>query len=124
MKKSPFDHRQDRQLGEALRSALTGTNEAAFVERVVGKAAEQQGRVYSGGEWWEVLSAWARPGLAASAFGVAAAAMLWFTGVGDQTITDGLPTDPVQASAEIPEVFLTTQPPGLNEVLAMEFGNQ
>ena len=32
MKVSPFDHRQDRELGDALRSALTGSDEAAFVQ--------------------------------------------------------------------------------------------
>ena len=123
MRYSPFDHRQDLELGEALRSTLTGTDEASFVQRVVCRAAEHQVRVYSGGEWWDVLSAWARPGVAAAVIGVAAAVTIWFVGIGAQTNTDTVAPDLVQASAEIPEVFLETQPPGLNEVLAMELGN-
>lgn len=122
MRKSPFDHRQDLELGEALRSTLTGTDEASFVQRVVGRAAEHQGRVYSGGEWWDVLSAWALPGLSAAGVGVAAAATIWFVGFDGQPTAD-TPPDLVQAAAEIPEAFLTTQAPLLDEVLAMEFGN-
>ncbi len=51
MKVSPFDHRQDRELGDALRSALSGRDEAAFVRSVVASAALQQERVDAGGEF-------------------------------------------------------------------------
>lgn len=123
MKYSPFDHRQDRELGDALRSVLSGRDEAAFVRRVLDSASKSGGQIYGGAEWWEVLSAWARPGLAAAVIGVAAAAIMWFAGVRNSQIADTPPPDLVQASAGIPETFLTTQPPLLDEVLAMEFGN-
>jgi len=123
MKGSPFDHRQDRELGDALRSALSGRDEAAFVESVVASAALLQDRVDDGGEWLEILGAWARPGLAAAAIGMAAAATLWI--IGARGTADGatLLADPLQASVEIPAEFLAAQPPDLNEVLALELGN-
>ena len=123
MKVSPFDHRQDRQLGDALRSALSGENEAEFVQSVVASAALLQDQVDDSGDWLEILSAWARPGLAAAAVGVAAAAILWWSGPGTPSDGAALLADPLQASVEIPAAFLAAQPPDLNEVLALELGN-
>lgn len=122
MKVSPFDHRRDHELGNALRSALTGRNEAEFVQRVVDGAAELQRGVY-GREWWEILSGWARPGLAAAAVGLVAAATLWWSASRDQSDTAVALGDPLRAAVEIPAPFLAAQPPDLNEVLALELGN-
>jgi len=123
MKPSPFDHRQDRELGDALRAALSGQNEDAFVQSVLAKAALFQAGGGESGDWWDVLSDWARPGLAAAAIGLAAAAVFWWTGLGDSANPVMFLDDPLQASAEIPAAFLTAQPPDLNEVLALELGN-
>ena len=123
MKPSPFDHRQDHELGEALRAALSGQDETAFVQSVLASAASLQDGVHDGGDWLEILGAWARPGLAAAAIGMAAAAILWLSGA--QTPSNGaaLLADPLQASVEIPAAFLAAQPPDLNEVLALELDN-
>lgn len=123
MRVSPFDHRQDRELSEALRSALSGRDEAAFVRRVVDSAADIQQQRIDGGDWWEILSAWARPGLAAAVIGTIAAAAFWWNGTGSSLDTSTLLADPLQASVEIPAAFLASQAPDLNEVLALELGN-
>lgn len=124
MNSSPFDHRQDRELGDALRAVLSGKDEAEFVETVMARAAEFQDRESGITDWWEILSGWARPGLAAAAAGVVAAVVLWWIGISGFTgAQTSLPADPLRASAEIPAVFLTSQAPDLNEVLAIELGN-
>jgi hypothetical protein len=61
-----FDHRPDRELGAALRAALTPADPAGFVARVRA-AAERRGA-----PTWDILARWARVGIAAAA----AAAML------------------------------------------------
>ncbi len=123
MKASPFDHRQDRELGEALRSALTGQNEAEFVRRVVDAAVDIQQLQAGGDEWWEILNVWARPGLAAAAIGTIAAAALWWSGSRGPIESSTALADPLQASVEIPAAFLASEAPDLNEVLALELGN-
>ena len=122
MKNSPFDHRQDRELGDALRAALSGSDEEKFVRRVVAAAELQQQQV-ADGDWWEILNVWARPGLAAAAIGILAAALFWWRGMASPTETQTALADPLQASAEIPAAFLASQAPDLNEVLALELGN-
>ena len=123
MKVSPFDHRQDRELGEALRSVLSGSDEVEFVQSVMASAALLQDRVDDGGDWLDILGAWARPGLAAAAIGMAAAATFWWSGSRGADNESALLADPLQASIEIPAAFLAAQPPDLNEVLALELGN-
>lgn len=123
MKVSPFDHRQDHELGAALRSALSGQDEEEFVRRVVGSAVEIQQHLSDDDVWWEILNAWARPGLAAAAIGTIAAAALWWNGTRGPTETSIALDDPLQASVEIPAAFLASQAPDLNEVLALELGN-
>lgn len=122
-KTSPFDHRQDRELGDALRSALTGSDEEAFVRRVVTAASAVDLRHVDGGDWLEILNDWARPGLVAAAAGMIAAAVLWWSGAQAPTDTTAALADPLQASVEIPAAFLASQEPDLNEVLALELGN-
>ena len=123
MKASPFDHHQDRELGDALRSVLSGRDEAAFVQSVVANAALQQDHVVDDGDWLEILGGWARHGLAAAAIGLAAAAILWFSGSPGTDSGTTFLADPLQASVDIPAAFLTAQAPDLNEVLALELGN-
>jgi hypothetical protein len=65
-----FDHRPDPALGEALRAALSSSDDAAFVRRVMERVPQTIRR----DPWWEVLSEWARPGVAA-----AVAALVVFT---------------------------------------------
>lgn len=57
---TPFDHRPDAVLGRALRAALSGADDAAFVARV--KAA---GDAAHPGHW-EVLASWAHAGIVAA----------------------------------------------------------
>ena len=123
MRNSPFDHRQDRELGDALRSALTGHDEESFVRGVVNAAARLQLHRADEAEWWEILNEWARPGLAAAAIGAAAAAALWWSGSQNSVATTAELADPLQAAVAIPAEFLTSQAPDLNEVLAIELGN-
>lgn len=56
----PFDHRPDRALGSALRAALAGDGEPAFVARVLARV----GRPLA---YWEVLASWSRAGITAAA---------------------------------------------------------
>jgi hypothetical protein len=69
-----FDHRPDQVLGDALREILTPGDNAAFARRVM----ERVPQFVAGESWWEVLGAWARPGVAA-AVAVLAAATVWMT---------------------------------------------
>jgi hypothetical protein len=89
---SPFDHRPDPEIGAALRQLLTTTDDAAFAARVEAAAAPLFRRGTPG--WWEVLGAWARPGVAA-ALAVTATATLWLAVASlrsdrDVTIEDAL----------------------------------
>ena len=56
---SPFDSEQDRELGEALRVALTPESNHEFVSRVLARLPATRSS-------WEVLAGWARPGIAAA----------------------------------------------------------
>jgi hypothetical protein len=68
---SPFDHRPDPELGDALQSALSAYDEAGFVRRVVAAADADLGA--GTGPFWQVLGAWARPALVAALLVVAVA---------------------------------------------------
>jgi hypothetical protein len=74
---SPFDHRPDPDIGAALRELLSSADDAAFAQRIEAAAAAVFGRATPFG-WWEVLGAWAWPGVAA-ALALAAGATLWVT---------------------------------------------
>lgn len=58
---TPFNHRPDPVVGAALRRALTATDNAAFVARVLAAAARPLARSPV-----DVLAGWARPGIAAA----------------------------------------------------------
>src|SRR5207247_1067651 len=66
---TPFDHRPDARLGEALRAALDSGDQAAFVARVLAAAARPARTV-------DVLAAWARRGLVAAMAAAAVAGLL------------------------------------------------
>ncbi|KPJ92144.1 MAG: hypothetical protein AMS18_08010 [Gemmatimonas sp. SG8_17] len=125
MRGSPFDHRQDRELGETLRAVLSAEDDFSFVERVLARAGELQHNVY-GVEWWEVLSAWARPGLVAVAVVLIAGITIWFSGMSGSTESMVALGDPLLSAGEsgLPSaLFAASQPPDLNEVLALVMGN-
>jgi hypothetical protein len=69
-----FDHRPDSELGDALREMLSAPDDAAFVRRVMDHVPP----VIARETWWEILGAWARPGVAA-AVAVLAAATVWMS---------------------------------------------
>jgi hypothetical protein len=58
-KQTPFDHRHDPVMGDALRAALSSDDDDVFVRQVLARVGEPV-------LWWEVLSGWLRPGLAAA----------------------------------------------------------
>jgi hypothetical protein len=60
---SPFDHRPDPALGEALRDALSAPDHAGFVRRVMARLPAHVRRE-SG---WDILGGWARRGVAVAA---------------------------------------------------------
>jgi hypothetical protein len=68
---SPFDHRPDSELGDALRSALSAPDDAGFARRVVAAADAELG--VGAGPYWQVLGAWARPALVAAMLVIALA---------------------------------------------------
>jgi len=119
MRASPFDHRQDRELGKALKETLSGHDEAAFVRRVMARVTEIQSGVPAGGDWWEVLGSWARHGLAAAAIGFMLAATIWLGVTGRSQETSSALGDPLQPNDTqvIPAAFLAAQPPDLDQLL-------
>jgi hypothetical protein len=119
MRASPFDHRPDSELGKALKEILSGHDEEAFVRRVMAQAAEIQSGVTAGGDWWEVLSSWARHGLAAAAIGFMLAATIWLGLIGGGQETNAALGDPLQPNDTqvIPAAFLAAQPPQLDQLL-------
>jgi hypothetical protein len=58
---TPFDHRPDPLVGEALRRLLTTTDDGAFAARVLAAAARPVARTSV-----DILAHWARPGIAAA----------------------------------------------------------
>ena len=89
-----FDHQRDDQLGAMLRDHLEAADHAGFVRQVlVG--------IQSTDSSWDVLSRWARPGIAA-AIAFLTGVSLWFalntSATPDATLADALqpenaPTD-------------------------------
>lgn len=119
---SPFDHERDRELGKALRNLLSGNDNDAFVQRVLARVAEVKDYPASATAWWEVLSGWARPGLAAAAIGLLLTATIWITGLlggGAGQVALGDPLLPLDDTELSSVLMARTQPPDLNEVLAL-----
>jgi hypothetical protein len=117
---SPFDHRPDLELGEALRRVLDAGDHADFARRVVAAAEPLFGTAGAGESWWDVLSAWARPAVAA-ALALAAAATLWLVAASggnetEVTLEDALrPADETDAAAVL---VVGLNPPDLDLILA------
>lgn len=63
---SPFNHRRDRDLGDALRDVLGPRDHIAFVRRVLVRARGQLPESLDDASSWDVLGAWSAPGLAAA----------------------------------------------------------
>jgi hypothetical protein len=66
---NPFEHERDSRLGDLLREYLEPGDHPGFVRGVMS-------RVRSVDTSWDVLSRWARPGIAAAAF--LAGVAVWF----------------------------------------------
>ncbi|NIM49234.1 MAG: hypothetical protein GTN62_04740 [Gemmatimonadales bacterium] len=127
---SPFDHRQDSELGDALRSALSADDDAQFAQRVV--AASEAVFVGPGvpEQWWNVLTAWARPGLVAALVLVAAAAFwlgAWVNRDTSGPAANGtMLGDPLLADSDqlaVPVLLAGQSAPNMDEVLAVALGN-
>lgn len=120
MTNSPFDHKQDRALGEALKALLSGRNEAGFVERVLAGVAEIQSGRGPRLSWWEVLSKWAGPGLVAAGVGLALVVTIWMSGRPGNpggTMSLGDPLQPPDDSLFPAALLARNEPPNLNDVL-------
>ncbi len=63
---SPFEHRRDRELGDAVHALVDPDDHDRFVERVLVKARKQLLGVRDTINSWEVLGSWSGPGLAAA----------------------------------------------------------
>ena len=117
---SPFDHRRDAELGKALRDLLTPEDHDAFVMQVVQAARSHfvSGQAPLG--WWDVLGAWARPGLVAAAalaviavFGMRSATTL----PPDYAALDNAIEEPAP-SGEATPLLLGPEPPDVEIVLS------
>ena len=107
---TPFDHRPDAQLGEALRAALDPGDHTAFVAAVLARA-DRPARTM------DVLATWARRGLAAAM--VAAALAGFLVGRGGEPAT--LPEDalaPTSAGAASIALVTARKPPDASVVFA------
>jgi hypothetical protein len=107
---TPFDHRTDPVLGAALRHALTGGDDAAFVAGVLARA-----RHLATGSWDAVLARWARVGVAAAAVLALAA--------GYVARTSAAPVAPGHTSVADALLARSTQSPEAEAVLASVIGN-
>ena len=122
---SPFDHRPDAELGDALRSALTAGDDAHFARRVLVAAEAEFG--VDQGQYWQVLGSWARPVLVAALLFVAIAG-LWLgvvmqraPGAGGNGVALG---DPLSAAdserLDIPVLLAGGEsPPSVDAVMAV-----
>ncbi len=119
---SAFDHRPDRELGEALKALLSSDDDEGFTSRVLARVAALQNGITPAVTWWEVLSGWARPGLVAAGLGLALGATVWFSGLlsgGEGTVALGDPLQPPEDSTFPAALLARSQPPLLNEVLVV-----
>jgi hypothetical protein len=124
---SPFDHRPDAELGSALRQALDSGDDAAFVREVL-VAFDGLQAVAVPGQWWAVLTAWARPGLVAAMLLIAAAAFTLGVQIGRssvQPMATTLVTDPLNPDSgqvAVPAIMAGSEAPNVDYVLAVALG--
>ncbi len=122
---SVFDHQPDPKLGRELRAVLSAHDDAQFVHGVVAAADRTYGERQLPGEWWEVLTVWARPGLAA-ALVLLAVVGFWLgmlAGSGNGSATLGDPLRTVDAGLEVPVLLAERSAPDLDVVLAVALEN-
>jgi hypothetical protein len=113
MTHSNFDHSPDPVLGEALREVLAVGDDPAFVHRVTA-------RLGAADTWWQVLGAWARPGMVAALLTVAAGGFLFGRALvlpRSSAVTDATP-----AVIEVSSLLGEDRAPDLNQVLAEGIG--
>jgi len=123
---SPFDHRPDTRLGQALREALTVGDDVRFVHRVLASAERAYGSGPIREDGWDILTAWARPGVAAAA-ALALAATLWFAVASSRGARDITLEDVFRPAGDNdPAVLLVTEasPPDLDQLLALAMGER
>jgi len=114
---SPFDSRPDEALGRLLREGFEPPHHGAFVARI-GAAVRADARETI----WDVLAAWARPGMAAAA-GIALALALWLSQVNSPEGYVATLADAVESS--VPARLLTGGADGGTEaVLAAMVGDR
>jgi len=124
---SPFDHRPDAELGSALRRALDSGDDAAFVREVL-VAFDGLHAGAAPGQWWAVLTGWARPGLVAAMLLTAAAAFTLGVQIGRssvQPMATTLVTDPLNPDSgqvAVPAIMAGSEAPNVDYVLAVALG--
>jgi hypothetical protein len=117
MKSSPFDHKPIRDLGRALREVLDAGDNRAFVARVMEEVRAFDVRRL-GSDWWEILGAWARPGLAAAAVLMALAVGLTVAGGTTSTVDEITAEDALRATTEASVLTVAAEPPDVEFILA------
>ncbi len=117
MRNSPFDHRPLRDVGTALRELLEADDDRAFVARVMAEVRALDMRRLRG-EWWEVLGAWARPGLMAAAALVALAVGLTLAAAPAGPVRQATADDALQAATEVSVLTVAADPPDVAVILA------
>jgi hypothetical protein len=125
---SPFDHRPDEELGAALRRALDAGHEAEFVNGLLAAANTTYGMGLPG-QWWTVLTGWARPGIVAAMLLIAVVAFSLGVQMGRNstqvTMTTPQTPDPLRQDSEqvaIPGLMAGSEAPNVDVVLAVALG--
>jgi hypothetical protein len=117
MRSSPFDHKPLRDLGRALREVLDAGDNRAFVARVMEEVRAFDIRQV-GNDWWEILGAWARPGLAAAAATVVLA-VGWTLANGSAAPANEITAeDALRATTEASVLTVAAEPPDVEFILA------
>ncbi len=116
MRHSPFDHRPWRNLGRVLREALAAGDNRVFVARVMAEIRALDVRPFRS-DWWEVLGAWARPGLAAAAAVVALTIGLTISSRTSGAVVETTADDALQASTEASVLTLAANLPDVGFIL-------
>ncbi|MGD8727121.1 MAG: hypothetical protein PVH40_05720 [Gemmatimonadales bacterium] len=122
---SPFGHKPDTELGDALREVLHADGEDRFVRAVVAASERVYGEA-APPPTLSVLVEWARPGLVAAMLLIALGAFslgLWVgrTGaVAEATLGD--PLVPVTDQPTVPALMASQEAPDWDVVLAAAWG--
>lgn len=112
MTHSDFDHTPDLALGDALRDVLATGDDAAFARRVMAQLGTADA-------WWQVLGAWARPGLVAALLLVAAGGFFLGRMLGPTPASSTAAVTPVVA---VSSLFGDDRAPDLDVVLTEGIG--